>query len=233
MAEKTGEQKARSGGRTAMMRDLSLYQLSTRIFKLFLLLWNRLRVRGAENVPDEGGVIIASNHASFLDPPVIGSGYRRRPIHFMARDTLWDSRFGSWWMSRVGCIPVARGTGDLKALKQTIRLLKEGKVVAMFPEGTRSEDGELQEPHGGIGFIIEKSGCSVVPAYIDGTFEAFPKGAKWIKPKKVSITFGKPITPEEFKALGTGREAYDRYARLIMDRIAELRDEERKRKRKK
>ena len=73
-----------------VMADMRVYQFSTRLFKLFLLIWHRLRIRGAENVPDRGGVLIASNHASFLDPPVVGVGYRGRPIHFMARDSLWN-----------------------------------------------------------------------------------------------------------------------------------------------
>jgi len=174
------------------MDDMSVYQFSTRLFKLFLLAWHRLRIRGAENIPERGGVLLASNHASFLDPSVIGAGYRVRPVHFMARDTLWNSKFGTWW------------------------------AVSMFPEGTRTEDGELQEAKGGIGFIIEKSGCVVVPAYIDGTYKAHPKGTKFIKPCKVTVTFGKLITQEDFQALGSGREAYDKYAALIMQRIAEL-----------
>lgn len=207
-----------------VMADMRVYQASTRIFKLFLLIWHRLRIRGAKNIPESGGVMIASNHASFLDPPVVGVGYRVRPIHFMARDTLWNSRFGCWWMDHVGCIPVSRGTGDMRALKLTIKALKEGKVVSMFPEGTRTEDGELQEAKGGIGFIIEKSGCAVVPAYIDGTYKAHPKGSKWIKPCKLTITYGPPITQEEFQALGTGRDAYEKYAALIMQRIADLKN---------
>ena len=125
-------------------------------------------------------------------------------------------------MEKVGCIPVSRGTGDVKALKLTIKALKEGKAVSMFPEGTRTEDGELQEAKGGIGFIIEKSGCVVVPAYIDGTFKAYPKGVKFIKPTKVTITYGPPITQDDFQVLGSGREAYDKHAALIMQRIAEL-----------
>jgi 1-acyl-sn-glycerol-3-phosphate acyltransferase len=206
------------------MSDMRVYQSSTRLFKLFLLIWHRLKIRGAENIPKEGGVLIASNHASYLDPPVVGVGYRGRPVHFMARDTLWNSKFGSWWMNKVGCIPVSRGTGDIKALKMTIKALKEGKAVSMFPEGTRTEDGELQEAKGGIGFIIEKSGCVVVPAYIDGSYKAHPKGTKFIKPCKLTVTFGKPITQEDFQALGSGRAAYDAHAALIMERIAELKN---------
>lgn len=207
-----------------VMADMRMYQFSTRIFKLFLFLWHRLKIRGAEHIPDQGGVLVASNHASFLDPPVVGVGYRGRPIHFMARDTLWNSKFGAWWMNKVGCIPVSRGTGDIKALKLTIKALKAGQAVSMFPEGTRTEDGDLQAAKSGIGFIIEKSGCVVVPAYIDGTYKAHPKGSRFIKPCKISITYGTPITQEDFKALGSGREAYEAYAALIMQRIADLKN---------
>lgn len=204
------------------MSAVRVYQVSTVLFKWFFRIWNRLSVRGLEHVPTEGGILMASNHASLIDPPVVGSAYRARPIHFMARDTLWNSKFGSWWMNSTGCIPVSRGTGDLKALRTTIKLLKEGKAVSMFPEGTRTEDGELQEAKGGIGFVIEKSECSVVPIYIEGSYESYPKGASFIKPSKVTLHYGKPITPEEFKAIGVGRKFYDEHSALIMQRIADL-----------
>jgi 1-acyl-sn-glycerol-3-phosphate acyltransferase len=208
--------------KTETMADMRIYQVSTFLFKLYLRIWNRMSVRGVKNIPDEGGVLLASNHASFLDPPAVGGSYRARPVHFMARDSLWTSKFGQWWMTNVGCIPVSRGTGDIKALKLSIKTLKEGKAISMFPEGTRTEDGELQEAKGGIGFIIEKSGCVVVPTYIDGSYKAHPKGTKFVKPCKVTITYGKPITQEDFQALGTGRAAYDKHAALIMERIAGL-----------
>lgn len=204
------------------MHNLPVYAVSTYLFKVGLVLWNRFKVYGVKNIPNQGGVLVASNHASFLDPPAVGAGYRKRPVHFMARNTLWNSRFGSWWMDHVGCIPVSRGTGDIRALKVTIKMLQQGKVVSMFPEGTRTEDGELQEAKGGIGFIIEKSACVVIPTYIAGSYESYPKGAKKVKHVKVSITYGKPITQDDFKDLGTGRAAYDQYAALIMQRIADL-----------
>ena len=118
------------------------------------------------------------------------------------------------------------GTGDMRALKLTIKALREGKVVSMFPEGTRSPDGSLQSAKSGVGMIVEKSACAVVPAYIRGSYKAFPKGGKWIKPTPVSINFGLPILPDDFKALGHGREVYDTYAKLIMERISRLRDED-------
>jgi 1-acyl-sn-glycerol-3-phosphate acyltransferase len=207
-----------------VMADMRTYQISTSLFKLGFKLYNRFSSSGGEYIPTEGGVLIASNHASYLDPPVVGVGYRGRPIHFMARDTLWKPGFGAWWMDRVGCIPVARGTGDIRALKLTIKALREGKVVSIFPEGTRSVDGELGEAKSGIGMIVEKAKCAVVPAYIFGTYAAYPKGATWIKPLPIRIVYGKPIQPAEFQALGSGRDAYQAYADLIMQRIQLLKE---------
>ena len=207
-----------------VMADMRTYQISTSLFKLGFKLYNRFSSSGGEHIPAEGGVLIASNHASYLDPPVVGVGYRGRPIHFMARDTLWKPGFGAWWMDRVGCIPVARGTGDIRALKLTIKALREGKVVSIFPEGTRSVDGELGEAKSGIGMIVEKAKCAVVPAHIFGTFAAYPKGAIWMKPLPIRIVYGKPIQPAEFQALGSGRDAYQAYADLIMQRIQLLKE---------
>ena len=96
-------------------------------------------------IPKSGGVLIVSNHASYLDPPIIGVGARYRPVHFMARDTLWNNTFGNWWLNNVGCIPVSRGTGDITALKKSINLLKDGNVLSIFPEGTRSDDGKIKK----------------------------------------------------------------------------------------
>jgi 1-acyl-sn-glycerol-3-phosphate acyltransferase len=212
--------------KTELMADMRIYQNSTRIFKLGLILWNRIKIYGADNIPDKGGVMIVSNHASYLDPPIIGVAYRKRPVHFMARDSLWKRGFGAWWMDGVGCIPVKRDEGDIRAIKLAIKSLQEGKVISIFPEGTRSDDGNLQSAKSGIGLIIEKSECNVIPAYIDGSFQALPKGAKWIKPHHISISFGLPLSPDTFKSLGKGRKAYSAYVSFIMDRIKCLRDTE-------
>lgn len=194
------------------------------MFRFFLKTWNRMEVRGLENVPEEGGLLLASNHMSFLDPPAVAASCRVRPIRFMARDTLWNSKFGRWWMPRMGCIPVSRGTGDMRALKEIVKTLKAGSCASLFPEGTRSDDGELQKAESGVGFIALKAGVPVVPIYVEGTFDAWPRHAKFIHPKKITVTYGKPIQPEELAALGSGREAYDLAAKLIMNRITALKD---------
>ena len=206
-----------------MSEDI-IYNISTLLFKISLILWNRLEVYNSHLIPKSGGVLIVTNHASYLDPPIIGVAARYRPVHFMARNTLWKSKFAKWWLNNVCCIPVSRDTGDIAALKKSISILKNEKVLSIFPEGTRTIDGNLQDAKSGVGFIIEKSKCVVIPAYIDGSFKSFSKNCKWIKPNKIKIIFGKPIENIDFLSLGEGKSSYDLYVDLIMRKIKEIRD---------
>ena len=206
------------------MSDDIIYNISTLFFKISLILWNRLEVYNSHLIPKSGGVLIVTNHASYLDPPIIGVAARYRPVHFMARDTLWKNKFAKWWLNNVGCVPVSRDTGDIAALKKSISILKNEKVLSIFPEGTRTIDGNLQDAKSGVGFIIEKSKCVVIPAYIDGSFKSFSKNCKWIKPNKIKIIFGKPINNNNFLSLGEGKSSYDLYVNLIMRKIKEIRD---------
>ena len=198
------------------------YNVTRRALKFGLLLWNRFSTLGSENVPATGGCVICANHASYLDPPIVGVGVRHRQVRFMARDTLFDSPFLGWVLPRIGVIPIDRTRGDISALRKAIQTLKGGAVVGLFPEGTRTLDGNLQEPKGGIGFLIAKAGVPVVPAYISGNYRAYPKGARFIRPVKVSITYGAPIQPIEFAALAEQDDGYTKIAQLVMTRIAAL-----------
>lgn len=187
-------------------------------------LWFRLRHCGIENIPDEGGCILASNHVSYLDPPLTGCGVRKRPVRYMARDTLMSNRFSRWLLLSLLNIPVNREQGGTAALKKGLQALKDGSALGLFPEGTRSPDGNLQPAKGGIGFLMIKSRVPVIPVYIDGSYKAYPKGAKYIKPAKITVHFGTPIQPEEFAALGEGKEVYQKAGDYVMQKIAELRD---------
>ncbi len=198
------------------------YNRFRRLCKCGLTLWNRFASRGSEHVPAAGGCVICANHASFLDPPVVGVGVAHRQVRFMARDTLFKGRFMNWLLPAIGVIALDRTRGDISALRNAIQSLKSGAVIGLFPEGTRSPDGQLQEPKGGVGFLIAKAGVPVVPAYISGTFRAYPKGARFIRPGRVSITYGPPITPAEVAALADQDDGYTKIARLIMARIATL-----------
>lgn len=199
------------------------YWLSTSSLSLGLHLWNRLSSQGLQNVPASGGCVIATNHTSFLDPPIIASATTHRMVRFMARDTLFKGFLG-WWLPQSGVIPISREKGDVGALRRSIDELRKGHCVGLFPEGTRSADGELQPAKGGIGFLLAKASVPVVPAYIDGAFAAYPRGQRTIRPVKLHIVYGSPISSDEIAALGKDRTAYEKAGALVMSRIAALRE---------
>lgn len=183
----------------------------------------RGEVSGTENLPRTGPFLIAANHASHLDPPLIGSHVPRQ-MNFFARKTLWKGGVDSWWLDGVGTIPVDRDGGqDISALKRVLRSLASGNVLILFPEGTRSPDGHLQAPKPGVGFIVCKTQVPVVPARIFGSFQAFGKGAKVPQlGTPVSVTFGRPIPPSAYDDPSAGKERYQIASDRIMAEIAKL-----------
>ncbi len=185
--------------------------------------WFRGEVVGQENLPRHGAFLIAANHASFIDPPIVGSHVPRQ-LCFFARKTLWKKGFASWWLDTVGTIPVDRDGGqDVSALKRVLRSLKDNKGLILFPEGTRSPDGRLQTPKAGVGFIVCKSQVPVVPVRLFGSFEAFGRGLKFPRlGTRVSVVFGRPIPPADYDDPTAGKQRYQVASDRIMARIAEL-----------
>ena len=201
-----------------------LYGVSHYWLRVMFDMFFRGEVAGLESLPKHGAFLIAANHASHLDPPLIGSHVPRQ-MCFFARKTLWVGGAMSWWLDGVGTIPVDRDGGqDVSALKRVLRALAEGKVMILFPEGTRSPDGRLQTPKPGVGFIVCKTQVPVVPARIFGSFEAFGKGAKVPKlGSPVTVVFGKPIPPTVYDDPKAGKERYQVASARIFEKIAELR----------
>ena len=205
------------------MKDRHLYyRLVCWVTGIWLKLWLRLESQGSENVPSIGGCILASNHASYLDPAIVACGLKHRVVRFMARDTLFDGRIKGWFFRGIRAVPLDRTRGDVAALRKGIELLKAGEVLGLFPEGTRSHDGRLQEAKGGIGFMIAKAGVPIVPIYVQGTYVVFPRGAKRVKRGKVRVCYGKPISFDEIARMGQGKEVYRAVGELVMSRIAAL-----------
>ena len=162
---------------------------------MFLKIFCRLEVYGRDNIPKTGGFILASNHVSFLDPLAVGVSIDRK-VSFVARHDLFSVPLLGWWMSGVGAFPVKRDSTGLSALREAICRLRRGEGLVLFPEGKRSPDGSPGEPESGVGFIAVKSEVPVIPVLIKGTDRAFPKGAKFIKPHKISVYFGSQILIE-------------------------------------
>lgn len=189
----------------------------------------RLRIVGHSNIPNEGRVIIAANHASYLDPPLVGCSIVRR-VNFMAMAELFRNPFCRAMYRVLGGFPVKRREADAGAIRHAVRLLKDGKVVMIFPEGTRSYDGRLQEPRGGVGMIVALSRAKVVPAFIKGTEKALPRDSWRLKAIPVTIYFGRPLDfADELKGLDDKKVLSDKRKMLyniinmkIMDEIAKL-----------
>jgi len=198
-----------------------VYFVSRTIFKITLNLFFKFKVIGKENIPAKGSFIIATNHASYMDPPVIGAALRKR-LRFVTSDHLYNKKFALLWYEAMGCIKVKRDEPDHRAIKKMLNCLKRGEPVGIFPEGTRSEDGRVQEPQLGIGFLALKSQSPVLPCFIKGTSKALPKGSKDFASSAVSIYIGKPIETREFKYEGDKKEGYRLFAKKIMHNIAQL-----------
>jgi 1-acyl-sn-glycerol-3-phosphate acyltransferase len=202
------------------------YRFCRFLFRVYFRIYHRGQVYNRDRLPDEGAFILAGNHVSFLDPPFFGQACRREAF-YMARDTLFRSWLGGKILRSWNCVPISRDRGDLGALRTMLRLLKEDKAVLMFPEGTRSKDGQLQDARAGIGMIAAHAGCRILPMRIFGTDKAMPRNASFPRPAKVIITFGEPFAyefPPNFDKL-RGEElkaVYLDVGREIMRRIAAL-----------
>ena len=186
-------------------------------------IWFRYRVQGA--VPDTGGVLVAANHASYLDIPLLGCGMRRR-AWYLGRSDLFPVPGLNGILRSLGWIPVRMGRLDREAFGKAISLIRAGEVVVIFPEGGRSRDGVLQPPKGGIGVIVSKTGCPVIPAYLKGTFDVLPTGAKWPRGRQVTVSFGEPIRfdPVDRKEKAETKRFYEQVSHTIIEHIAVLGD---------
>lgn len=183
------------------------YEIVRRSLNAYFTTFHDHTASGVNNIPKTGPIIFASNHSSFYDPPVIGIK-SPRPIHYLARDTLFKGFFGEC-LHAIGTIPIARGTADVTSIKAIFKALKKGEATAIFPEGTRSLDGSLQDPQAGTGMIAIKSKATVVPTRIFGAFEAFGRNEKFpTLSKRIHIVYGKPLS---YETLDPGKEHPDRY----------------------
>lgn len=183
----------------------------------------RLEVIGVNNVPASGPVILASNHASNLDPPLIAARLSRQ-CHVLAKEELFSVPLLGWLIRHLNARPIRRGVVDRAALRQCADVLNQGNILIIFPEGTRTRDGRLQEAKPGAAMIAAITGAPIVPVYLDGTFGAMPRGRGFPRPRKVKIYIGKPFIPPSGARSGTGskRELYELLAAEMMARIAEL-----------
>jgi len=181
----------------------------------------RLRVVHRERMINRGPVILASNHESYLDPPLVGS-VADRAIFFLARKTLLAGPFFGWLLPKLNVIPVDQEGNDRSALKALIRILKAGEGTLVFPEGERTLDGRLRSPLPGLGFVIAKTLAPVVPMRIFGAREAWPRGSGQVRFCAITVVVGEPIHFTAGDLQPPGKDLYLRLSQRVMDAIAAL-----------
>jgi 1-acyl-sn-glycerol-3-phosphate acyltransferase len=188
------------------------------ILAIVLLRW---RATGRRNVPESGGAMLVSNHMSYVDVFFLGIPLRR-PLNYVARSTLFLPVLGTLFRS-VGAFPIQREGMGASGMKETLRRLRAGGIVTLFPEGTRSPDGELAPLKAGIAVLVVRAGVPVVPVGLAGTFEVWPRSRLIAMPHPVRVHFGRPIFPEELAGMET-----EAVTALIRDRLADCQLEARR-----
>ena len=198
-----------------------LYRWSHRLTRLFFKIMGNLKVSGVDNIPNEGGVLIVSNHVSLLDPVIVGSAVNRE-IHFMARSDVFKIPLLGKIITAYNAFPVNRWAPDLGALRRTISLLKAGNAVLMFPEGTRSADGTLGKTNDGACFIAHRANVPTIPVYHSGVQKMLPRGSSRLRRAKLSVSFGEPIDFSEIVETEVKREMYQQMGIRMIDAITKL-----------
>ncbi len=175
------------------------YLLVQRVVGLVLVMSGGLRASGRRNIPSSGGAMLISNHLSHLDVFVLGIPLER-PLNYVARSTLFLPILGRLIRS-VGGFPIQREGMGAEGLKETLRRLRNGGIVALFPEGTRSVDGELGELKPGIAVLVTRARVPIIPAAVAGTFEAWPRSRPYPRPGSLHVHYGPPIEPADLSGL--------------------------------
>lgn len=181
-----------------------------------------LQVRGRENVYKVKGAILAVNHASFADPVFAGvaSG---RILYYLARKSLFEYRFLGSLLQKINVMPLDREFLGIGTFKKIIKLLRKGRIVLIFPEGTRSPDGKLLPGRSGIGLVALKAKVPIVPVYIKGAYKVLPRHRNFIRLAKVTVTIGEPIYLDTwFHKSRIQKTDYEEVAKLVMARIRQL-----------
>jgi 1-acyl-sn-glycerol-3-phosphate acyltransferase len=181
-----------------------------------------MKVYGRHNIPRRGGVLLLSNHQSYLDPILLAVPLRR-PVSYMAKSELFErGAFFTWLIRSLHAFPIRKNTADVGAIKEAIGRLGEGHILNMYPEGTRTRTGEIGPILPGVAVVVRRAGVPVVPVVIDGTFQAWAKGSKVPRPHPVRIMYGKPL---RIKGLKTD-QVVEKIGQTLREMLAELRRRE-------
>jgi len=195
------------------------YYVGRLLVRMFLLLLTRWQIKGRENIPSQGALLIVANHLHLADPPLLVVSLSRKVI-FMAKKELFHFRLIGYFVRGFGAFSVHRGQLDKKALRQVYQLLADGQAVVMFPEGTRSKNAQLQHAFPGAALIALRSGVPILPVGINGTEKI--KGVAWILHRpRITVNIGHPFYLPSVNSKLTKVELAE-FTNSIMEHIAEL-----------
>lgn len=199
---------------------VAFYELCRKTARGLLWALVGLRVRHVGRVPAHGPLLVAANHESYLDPPCVGGAITQRHVAYIARAGLFKWKPFAWLISTLNSVPIREEQGDSAAIRETLRRLELGHAVLIFPEGSRSEDGSLGEFKRGVALLMKKAKCPVLPAAIDGAYEAWPRRQKLprIFGPGVRVVYGEAIPFDELM-----KDGPDAGLARIRDEVARLR----------
>lgn len=200
------------------------YFFARTIVAAFTRLWTRLEVDGRDRIPRRGAFVLAPVHRSIMDTPISACLTRRR-LRFMGKDTLWKRRPAAWLLSALGGFPVTRGTVDREALKRCIAVLEAGEPLVLFPEGERKSGDVVQPLFDGAAYVALRAHVPIVPVGIGGSEDVMPKGSRFIRPRKVHVIVGEPITHPGGQAARVSRAAVHEVTGHLHTTLQQLFDE--------
>lgn len=194
--------KRRNPGRA--LASMLFFGLCWSFCRLVMTLVFRLRIAGSENVPESGGVLYVLNHQSHLDPVIGGMGITRRHTNFLARSTLFTNKLFGALIGALNSVPLKQGAADTAAIRTAIEQLHAGRVLIMFPEGSRTPDGSMHAFKRGAWLVLSRAKPTVLPGAIEGAFDAWPRSAGFPRlwGRRLALRIGKPITADELLAMG-------------------------------
>ena len=199
------------------------YESLRAVIMCALVIVYRIRYSGRKNIPPQGGVLVVSNHQSHLDPPLVGAGCPRH-MNYLARGSLFRIGPFRWLIRSVGAYPIDREGIGLSGIKETLRHLKEGEMVVIFPEGTRTQDGQVGPFRPGFSALAVRTRSAILPMAMEGAFHAWPRRHKLPRPGVIHVHYGLPILPDQF-----GQYSEEELVREVERRVQELHAELRER----
>lgn len=216
-----------TGGKAQPEPMSPVYWIGWSFYRLAFALYFRWNVFNPERVPLRGPVILACNHASHLDPPLVGAGLTRA-LNYLARESLFSLPIAGWALRNVNAVPVDRDGAGAAGLRAIFNRLRQGGAILLFPEGTRTQDGQLQKARSGVGLVVIKSNAPVVPVRVFGTYEAWSRHRKVPRPRSVSVKYGHPMSFDTLSAEAKScskdrlKAIYQETSEAIMRAIATL-----------